>query len=220
MYGSALETTACLARTTFPLANFTPTARSFSTMISSTWQLRQTSPPYFFTPLTSASAIEPLPPLGKSSVTPGRYQSASIYAMTAFMVPAAGRPCSRKHNISSQFLTNLFSIFISSIMFAKGSFSACPCCRVANSSLGYLSRVKIAPGSSRNAMEVKAWAAFERGVILSINAANSSSAPGPPCCFKTSPNSSGPIFAANFSPLGRTVPHRSYVIHSQSSSII
>ena len=36
--------------------------------------------------------MAPEPPRGKSSVTPGRYQSASMYAMTAFIVPGQSNP--------------------------------------------------------------------------------------------------------------------------------
>mmetsp|Transcript_8150 Transcript_8150/g.20199 ORF Transcript_8150/g.20199 Transcript_8150/m.20199 type:complete len:343 (+) Transcript_8150:551-1579(+) len=220
-YGSAFDTTACFALMTCPFSSFTPTALSSSIRISETGAFRQTFPLAFFrTPRTSASTMLPLPPLGKSRTTPGRYQSASMYAITAFMVPLAGNPCNKKHNMSNQFLTNLSFRSISSMILLKGSLRACPCWSVAKSSLGYRSSVKTAPASSRNAMEVRACAAFERGSIRSMSAANSASAFGPPCSLKTSPNSSGPIFAANFRPSGITVPQRSYVSHSASSPMI
>mmetsp|Transcript_6547 Transcript_6547/g.9570 ORF Transcript_6547/g.9570 Transcript_6547/m.9570 type:complete len:253 (+) Transcript_6547:767-1525(+) len=208
--GSAFDTTALFARMMDPSASLTPQALPFSTKISSTCELTHTRPPFFFsTPLDSASAIAPLPPLGKSRVTPGLYQSASMYAITAFIVPEAGRPCKRKQSISSQFLTNSFLRSISSIISPNGSFKACPCFKVSKSSLGYLSNVTTAPASSRNAIDVNACAASLRGPIRFISPSNSSRAPGPPCSSNTSPNSSGPILAANFFPLGNTVPQRS-----------
>lgn len=131
--------------------------------------------------------------------------TANMYAITAFIVPDAGSPCKRNESISSQFVTNLFLTFISFITLANGSFKAAPCARVATSSPGYLSKVKIAAGSSRRAKEVSACAASDNGFIRSMSALNSITASGPPCSSKTSSNSSGPILAANFFYKARSV---------------
>ena len=100
----AFEMTAFDAMNVSPPRARTPTARfsspSPSTRISSTCVPRRNSPPNFSTPRTSASTIAPDPPLGNSNIEFGLYQSSNMYPISAAIVPLAGAPLRRKHNIS------------------------------------------------------------------------------------------------------------------------
>mmetsp|Transcript_7476 Transcript_7476/g.23144 ORF Transcript_7476/g.23144 Transcript_7476/m.23144 type:complete len:296 (-) Transcript_7476:619-1506(-) len=110
--GVAFETTAFFALTTLPFFSRTPTARPFSTRISSTCAFIWILPPNFSRPRTIVLAISSVPPRGTQYCAVSSKKRSRMYKMCAVIAPLAGKP-QKMHMVSIQ-LRRKGSVTISS----------------------------------------------------------------------------------------------------------